>query len=117
LLKFQLTATIVTPLLLLAVSLPAAMGALAGGVIAVIATGLQASRFFGPYRAQNPKAILANMVRTEVTKLAVTAALFALLFKSFDGVEPLPVFSGFVVVYLTPLVAALKGQPQVSKPH
>lgn len=104
LLAAQLAATIAASLLFLALTTEAAMSALLGGLIATLGLTWQAIRFFRPYRASQPQALLAGMVMSEVYKLLFYGLAFALVFKTQDWVQHLPLLTGFMIVYLTPLV-------------
>lgn len=114
LLKFQLAAMIATPLLFMLESKEAVLSTLIGGGIALTATGLQVVGFFRPYRAQNPRAILGAMVASEILKLVVIGLLFAMVFKGLRWIDPFPILTGFIVVYLTPNVLAFLGRQQAS---
>lgn len=107
LLATQIAATIAISLLFLAYSVEAAGSALLGSLIASLGLAWQALRFFRPYRASQPQALLAGMVMTEVFKLLFFGLSFALVFKSQQWIEHLPFLVGFIIVYLTPLIARL----------
>ncbi|MBF0255247.1 MAG: ATP synthase subunit I [Gammaproteobacteria bacterium] len=111
----QIAATILCPLLFLLQSADAALSALLGGLVALLGLAWQAMRFFRPYRASQPQEVLAAMVVSEVFKLVFIGLAFALLFKTLDWLEPLPFLIGFILVYLTPLVASLLGLAGGSK--
>jgi F0F1-type ATP synthase assembly protein I len=115
LLKMQLTATILVPLLFLADEEKAVLSALIGGGIAFTATALQGIRFIQPYRAQCPEALLTRILLSELTKMILIAVLFAMVFVVLHWIRPMPTFLGFIVVYLTPLLAAAFGRPKASR--
>ncbi len=111
----QLAATILVPLMFAAQSMMAAGSALLGGVLATLGLTWQAARFFRPYRASQPQALLAGMVMSEVFKLVFFGLSFALLFKTQEWLEHVPFLLGFMIVYLAPLLAKLLGRTEGSK--
>ncbi|QFY89295.2 ATP synthase subunit I [Magnetovirga frankeli] len=111
----QFAATILAPLVFAAHSMEAAGSALLGGLVASSGLAWQALRFFRPYRAAQPGALLAGMLMSEVFKLLFFAAAFALIFKTQKWLLHLPFLLAFIVVYLAPLMARPSGRLGASK--
>ena len=109
LLILQLLVTILVPLFFLLGGVHAALSSLIGAGIALLACAVQAQKVFGPYRAQNPDALVGVMMYSEATKMILVGALFAMVFHSIEWLRPISVFSGFIIVYLTPLPVVATG--------
>lgn len=109
LLVVQIVATGVVPLLFLLGGIHAGLSALIGGLIALTAWLIQAVKFFGPYRAQYPAELLRVMKQSEVIKLVVVGTIFALVFKGLEWIRPGPIFTGFIIIYLLPMLANATG--------
>ena len=98
----QLATTGIVSLLFIYGGPESAKSALIGGLIALFACNWQALKIFRPYRAQDPAAVFAGMVGSEISKLLLIGSLFALVFHSYEEVKPVAVFIGFIVVYMAP---------------
>lgn len=78
-----------------------------GGLIAWIANwyfALKAFRYFG---ARSIRAVVQSFWSGEMGKLILTAALFALVFVGVEPLEPLALFSGYLLVLGTGASALL----------
>jgi len=107
LLLLQLLTAITVPLFFLFSGVHSALSALIGGGIALLACAMQAMKVFGPYRAQEPEALVGAMMYSEATKMVLVGALFAMAFHSIVWLRPVAVFRGFIIVYLSSLPVGL----------
>lgn len=109
LLVLQMLAAVTVPLLFLLGGTHSALSAALGAGIALLACAVQALKMFRPYRAQNPDDLLGLILFSEAAKMVTVGALFASSFHFLEWVRPIPIFSGFIIVYLTPMPAIVSG--------
>ncbi|MBU0500683.1 MAG: ATP synthase subunit I [Gammaproteobacteria bacterium] len=109
LLVLQMLAALTVPLFFLLGGSHSALSAALGAGIALLACAVQAIKIFGPYRAQNPDDLLGLMLFSEAAKMVTVGALFAMSFHFLEWVRPVPIFCGFIIVYLTPLPTIVSG--------
>lgn len=109
LLALQMMAALTVPLLFMLDGMYSAFSSALGAGIALLACSVQALKMFGPYRAQNPDDLLGMILFSEATKMITVAGLFASTFHFLEWVRPVSIFSGFIIVYLTPLPTIVSG--------
>lgn len=96
----QMGMTIIIALGSLASSNLVALSALLGGLIACVVSGFTVGRFFGPYRAQEPGKLLANLYGMELRRILLTALLFAGTFICFGKLNIGMLIGSFLIVQI-----------------
>jgi len=80
---------------------------LLGGLIALLANVYFAFKAFRYFGARSARAIVQSFWAGEMGKLILTAALFALVFAAVKPLQPLALFTGYVLVLGTGASALL----------
>lgn len=113
----QLTQTVMMPagitlalaLALSSVGPAAALSALTGGMIVVVANAYSTWRVFGAAQQETGQQVLANMYRAEVGKLLMMGALFIAVFAGWKNVDIAAFIAGSAAVILTvPIASAFR---------
>lgn len=86
--------------------LQTARDVLIGGSAAWLGSAVLAAWVFGPYRAQQPGRIVARFYGGEVLKIVTIALVFAAAIKGLDDLDPVAVFSAFLIVQILPPLLA-----------
>ncbi len=117
----QLTQTVMIPAgitLALALALSfvgpaAALSALSGGMIVVVANAYSTWRVFCAAQQETGQQVLANMYRAEVGKLLMMGALYIAVFAGWKSVDIAAFIAGSATVILTvPIASAFRNVDQ-----
>jgi ATP synthase protein I len=84
-----------------------AVPTLVGGLIGVVPNAFLAARVLSPRAGSSAKSLLAAGWIGELGKLAITVALFAVVFAKWQPAHPEFLFAGFIVTLLALPVAVL----------
>lgn len=108
----QLILTLVASALLLLVSVPAAYSALAGGLIAIVATTWFAIKVFAGRDTKQPAVELRSFYLAEINKLIITGAMFVAVFVVIKPVNGAALLAVYFLVYITPIIVDVLKQPK-----
>lgn len=108
----QLILTLIASALLLLVSVPAAYSALAGGLIAIVATTWFAIKVFAGRGTNQPAVELRTFYLAEINKLIITGAMFVAVFVVIKPVNGAALLAVYFLVYITPVVVDVLKQPK-----
>lgn len=108
----QLILTLVASALLLLVSVPAAYSALAGGLIAIVATTWFAIKVFAGRKTNQPAVELRSFYLAEINKLVITGAMFIAVFVIIKPVNGAALLAVYFFVYITPVFVDVLKQPK-----
>lgn len=106
LLLWQVAATLGIGVLGLALGVSVALSALLGGAISTLTNALFAYWVFRDYRAQAPAALVLRIYGAEGLKLALSLALFVLVFFVVVPLSPPALFGAYLVVQVLPTLLA-----------
>ncbi len=90
----------------------AGYSAMLGCLIAAVPNAFLALRLALPRREPGAKALLRAAYIGELGKLALTVLFFSLVFATVRPLAAAPLFAGFIVTTLVPLMAAFFGDKQ-----
>ncbi len=96
--------------------LSAAMSAVAGGVIGIVAGLYQALRMFRVNAGQDPEGFLRGVYIGEAVKIGLTVALMIAAIRLL-GVEMLPFMIGYIAIYSIYWIALKTGYPWINEPN
>lgn len=96
--------------------LSAAMSAVAGGVIGIVAGLYQALRMFRVNAGQDPEGFLRGVYIGEAVKIVLTVALMIAAIRLL-GVEMLPFMIGYIAIYSIYWIALKTGYPWINEPN
>lgn len=106
-LSLQLAMTLLAPVLGLPFGVSAAMSALIGAGVCLLANGLFVFWVSREYRAQEPGALVARLYGAEIAKLGLILGLFAAAFATVPGLNlPALLAAYFAVQVLSPVIAS-----------
>jgi len=84
-----------------------ALSALLGGLACCIPNAVFAWIFFARRHEANVNNLMQAFYSAEIIKLGFTASLFALIFINVKGVQPVPLFVSYLLVYSVHVVLPL----------
>jgi len=108
----QLILTAVLSASLVFVSVTAAYSALAGGLIAIIASTWFALKVFTARRTNEPAVELRSFYWAEINKIILTGAMFVAVFVLIKPVNGAALLAVYFLVYITPVVVVVIKQPK-----
>jgi ATP synthase protein I len=108
----QLILTVVVSMSLLFVSVTAAYSALAGGLIAIVASTWFALKVFTARRTIEPAVELRSFYWAEINKIVLTGAMFIAVFLLIKPVNGAALLAVYFFVYITPVVVDVLKQPK-----
>jgi ATP synthase protein I len=87
--------------------LPATLSALAGGLNSLVPNAFFARKVLRPSAEGDPRMMLGKWFRAEVGKLAMIVGLFVVAFTFVERLNVIALFSGFLCVHLSGVLASL----------
>jgi ATP synthase protein I len=87
--------------------LSAALSAVAGGLNSLVPNAYFARKVLGPSAEGHPQMMLGKWFRAEVGKLAMIVGLFVVAFAFVERLNVIALFSGFLCVHLSGVLASL----------
>lgn len=91
--------------------LPATLSAAAGGLNSLVPNAYFARKVLGPSVEGPPRMMLGKWFRAEVAKLATMVGLFVVAFTLFEQLNVVALFSAFVCVHVSGVLASLTLNP------
>jgi len=108
----QLILTLVLSALLIFVSMIADYSALAGGLIAIVASTWFALKVFTARQTNEPAVELRSFYWAEINKIILTGAMFVAAFVLIKPVNGAALLAVYFLVYITPVVVDAMKQPK-----
>jgi len=81
--------------------------ALLGGLVYLLPALYQAKQVLSHNRSNNIRAILRELYKSEIWKMALITVLFGVVFTSVKPLEPFPLFGVFIVMQLIAWLAPI----------
>ncbi len=81
--------------------------ALLGGLVYLLPALYQAKQVLSHNHSNNIRAILRELYKSEIWKMALTMVLFGLVFTLVKPIEPFPLFGVFIVLQLSAWLAPI----------
>lgn len=91
--------------------LSATLSAVAGGLNSLVPNAYFARKVLGPSAEGHPRMMLGKWFRAEVAKLATMIGLFVVAFTLFEQLNIVALFSAFVCVHVSGVLASLTLNP------
>ena len=102
----QISVAVIVALVAAVFDIRYARDAFIGGLATIIGTAVFAFWIFGPYSAKEPGQLVARFYGGEILKIFSIVIVFAIAMKKIDDLEPVALFTAFLIVQVLPPLLA-----------